>query len=173
MGTPCKLQSTNSVRVPRRRPSVSPGVLSAPWRVPGVLTARAGGSAAAATVIARPGGRAEQPRTWLEGARLKGGNRSPPPTPDRKILSPASPKGPTLGVRLENVGWRGRSGKGGVGRAAAEGRRGDWERRAPGGDGRGPKGGDWTRADQSLPATFLQATVPSPSPTPALSLTGN
>lgn len=92
----------------------------------GILTARAGGSAAAATAIARPGGRAEQPRTWLEGVRLQGGNKSPPPTPDRRILNPASPKGPDSRGPTGKRGWRGRSGKGGNGRAAAEERRGGW-----------------------------------------------
>lgn len=92
----------------------------------GILTARAGGSAAAATAIPRPGGRAEQPRTWLEGVRLQGGNRSLPPTPDRRILSPASPqiphsRGPTGKRGMEREEREGRGGQ-----AAAEGRRGDW-----------------------------------------------
>lgn len=128
----CRMGGTNSVPVPHRRPSVSPGVLSAPWPVRGILTARGGDSAAAATVIARPGGRAERPRTWLEGARLRGGNRSLPPTPDRRILSPASPKGPHS---------RGPTGKRGMEREEREGRGGRTAGR--GGEGIGEAGPWW------------------------------
>lgn len=133
--------NTNSIPVPNLRPSASPGVTSPPWRVLGTLTASDGGSAAAATPVVRLGGQAEQPKTWLEGEQLQGGNRSPPPTPDCRIRSPASPKGfCSRGLArkrgMERVERERRGGQ-----AAAQEERG-LGRRAPGGGGKGPRGGD-------------------------------
>lgn len=107
------MDNGNSVPAAHLQPSASPGFSSPPWRVPGTLTARAGGSAATATAVARPGGRAERPRTWLEGVRMQGGNRSPPPTPDHRSPSPTSPEGPHS---------KGRAGKRGMEREEREGR---------------------------------------------------
>lgn len=107
------MDNGNSVPAAHLQPSASPGFSSPTRRVPGTLTARAGGSAATATAVARPGGRAERPRTWLEGVRLQGGNRSPPPTPDHRSPSPASPDSPHS---------KGRAGKRGMEREEREGR---------------------------------------------------
>lgn len=164
----CRVGSTKSVPVPRRRPRFT-------WR-PFCTLAGPGNthrarrrlsSSSNSNSVARRPSRAAQ--DMARGCAAAGWQQVTATNTGPQDPQPNSPKGPHSRGLAGKRGMETEEREGRGGRAVAEGRRGDWGRRAPGGDGRGQRGGDWTGADQgSLPATFRQTTVPSPSPRPAL-----